>query len=46
MGDKSPKSKRRDQKQKDIAKAGRAANAKSKRDSQSRFPQTILKDKK
>lgn len=32
MGDKSPKSKQRDQKQKDVAKAQEAARAKSKQD--------------
>ena len=46
MGDKSPKSKQRDQKQKDLAKAEGAAGAKSKQDSQSRAPQAILKGKK
>lgn len=34
MGDKSPKSKHRAEKQKDIAKAGRAAAAKFKQDKQ------------
>jgi hypothetical protein len=46
MGDKSPKSKNRDQKQKDTAKAGRAAALRSKQDSQSRVPQTTAKGKK
>jgi hypothetical protein len=46
MGDKSPKSKHRDQKQKDTAKAGRAAAAQSKQASQSRVPQTAAKGKK
>ncbi len=32
MGDKSPKSKQRDKKQKDVAKKQGAANAKSKQD--------------
>ena len=35
MGDKSPKSKQRDKKQKDVAKKQGAANAKSKQDSSS-----------
>ena len=39
MGDKSPKSKRRGQHQKDAVKAGNTAAAKSKQDSQSRGPQ-------
>jgi hypothetical protein len=39
VGDKSPKSKQRDQKQKDAAKAGSAAAAKSKQLSNSQ-PQT------
>jgi len=46
MGDKSPKSKHRDQKQKDIAKAEHAAAVKSKQDSQSRASQTAVKGKK
>ena len=46
MGDRSPKSKQRDQKQKDIAKAGDAATAKSKQDAQSRAPQPTLKRQK
>jgi uncharacterized protein YheU (UPF0270 family) len=45
MGDKSPKSKQRDQKQKDVAKASGAAAAKSKQDSQSRAPLPNLKHK-
>jgi hypothetical protein len=40
MGDKSPKSKRRGQQQKNAAKAENAATAKSKQYSQSRVPQT------
>lgn len=40
MGDRSPKSKQRDQKQKDVSKAAGAAEAKAKQDSQNRFPQT------
>jgi hypothetical protein len=39
MGDKSPKSKQRGQKQKNLAKAESAAGAKSKQDSQSHIPQ-------
>ena len=39
MGDKSPKSKRRGQHQKEAVKAGNAAAAKSKQDRQSRGPQ-------
>ena len=46
MGDKSPKSKQRGQKQKDIAKAEGAAGAKSKQDSQHRAPQITAKGKK
>jgi hypothetical protein len=46
MGDKSPKSKQRGQKQKDLAKAAGTAAAKSKQDSQRRFPQTTAKAKK
>ena len=46
MGDKSPKSKQRGQKQKDLAKAEGAAHAKSKQDSQSHFPQTPVKGRK
>jgi len=38
MGDRSPKSKQRDQKQKDVAKASDAAAAKSKQNAQSRAP--------
>jgi hypothetical protein len=43
MGDKSPKSKQRGQKQKDIAKAAGAAEAQAKQDSQNRAPQTPAK---
>ena len=46
MGDKSLKSKQRDQKQKDAAKAGSTATAKSKQDSYSRPQQPVLKGKK
>ena len=40
MGDKSPKSKQRDQKQKDVAKAVGAAEAKAKQDSHNRAPKS------
>jgi hypothetical protein len=46
MGDKSLKSKQRDQKQKDAAKAGNAAAAKSKQDSYTRLQQPVAKGKK
>ena len=46
MGDRSPKSKHRDQKQKDTAKASDAAAAKSKQDAQSRAPLPNLKRQK
>lgn len=46
MGDKSLKSKQRDQKQKDTAKAGSAAEARSKQASYSRPPQPVTKGKK
>jgi hypothetical protein len=46
MGDRSPKSKQRDQKQKNFAKATGAAQAKSKQDNQSRFPQSGGKGQK
>ena len=46
MGDKSPKSKQRGQKQKDFARARDAAEAKSKQDRQSWAPQTSAKGKK
>lgn len=46
MGDKSPKAKQRDLKQKDVARAKGAAAAKSKQDKQSRFPQTTEKGKR
>jgi hypothetical protein len=45
MGDKSPKSKQRGQKQRDVAKARGAAEAKSKQDSQSRVPLPTSKGK-
>jgi hypothetical protein len=38
MGDRSPKSKQRDQKQKDAVRAGDAAAAKAKQDKQSHAP--------
>jgi hypothetical protein len=46
MGDKSLKSKQRDQKQKEVAKAGSAAAAKSKQDSYTRLQQPVAKGKK
>lgn len=46
MGDKSPKSKQRGQKQKSLARAGDAADAKSKQDNQSRAPQPAAKGRK
>jgi hypothetical protein len=46
MGDKSLKSKQRDQKQKDAAKAGSAAAAKSKQDNYTRPQQPVAKGKK
>lgn len=46
MGDKSPKAKQRDQKQKGIAKASDASAAKSKQDAQSRAPLPNLKGRK
>ena len=46
MGDRSPKSKQRDQKQKDVAKASDAAAARSKQDAQSRAPLPNLKGRK
>ena len=46
MGDRSPKSKQREQKQKDVAKASDAAAAKSKQDAQSRAPLSNLKGRK
>jgi hypothetical protein len=46
MGDRSPKSKQRDQKQKDAAKATDAATARAKQDSQSRAPLPNLKGRK
>jgi hypothetical protein len=46
MGDRSPKSKQRGQKQKDLAKAAGTAAAKSKQEGQRRFPHTTDKGKK
>lgn len=46
MGDKSLKSKQRDQKQKGAAKAGNVAAAKSKQDSYNRPLQPVAKGKK
>lgn len=46
MGDKSPKSKQRGEKQKNLAKAGSAADAKSKQNSQGHIPQTTAKGRK
>ena len=46
MGDRSPKSKERDEKQKNAAKAESAAQARSKQDSQNRTPQIPGKAKK
>ena len=46
MGDRSPKSKERDQKQKNAAKAETAAEARSKQDSQNRATQIPGKAKK
>jgi len=46
MGDKSPKSKERDQKQKNAAKAESAAHARSKQDSQNRATQIPGKAKR
>ena len=46
MGDKSPKSKQRGQKQKDVARAEGAAHAKSKQNSQDHTPQTPAKNRK
>ncbi len=46
MGDRSPKSKQRDQKQKDVVRASDAAAAKTKQDGQSRAPLPNLKRQK
>jgi hypothetical protein len=46
MGDKSPKSKQRDQLQKETSKTGKAAAAKSKQDRYSQSPPPTAKGKK
>jgi hypothetical protein len=46
MGDKSPKAKRRDDKQKSAAEAKGRADAKAKQDHQSRFQQPPAKGNK
>jgi hypothetical protein len=46
VGDKSPKSKQRDQKKKDAGIAKDAAAAKSKQDAQSQFQRPAAKDKR
>jgi hypothetical protein len=46
MGDNSPKSKQRGQKQKDLAKERAVAAAQAKQDRQKRIPQGMAKDKK
>ena len=46
MGDKSPKSKEREQKQKGAAEAKQMAAAKSKQNNQSQFQRPTAKDKK
>lgn len=46
MGDKSPKSKQRDQKQKNVAKAGSAAAAKTKQASYGQPRPVVEKGKK
>jgi len=46
MGDKSPKSKQRDQKQKTLASKQDSAQAQAKRDSNTRAPQISSKGKK
>ena len=43
MGDRSPKSKQRDQKQKDAAKSAQVTAARSKQDSQSQQPVKVKK---
>ena len=43
MGDRSPKSKQRDQKQKDVARSATAAAAKSKQDGQAQQPAKVKK---
>jgi len=46
MGDRSPKSKQRDQKQKGVSKAADAAEAKSKQDGLSRAPLSAAKGRR
>jgi hypothetical protein len=46
VGDKSPKAKERNLKQKDSARAGDAAAAKAKQDAQSRILQPAAKNRK
>ena len=46
MGDKSPKSKQRDQKKKDAASAKGVAVAKAKQNSQSQYQQPVAKGKR
>lgn len=46
MGDRSPKSKQRDQKQKNAAKVLDAAAAKAKQDKQSHAPLTMGKERR
>jgi hypothetical protein len=46
VGDKSPKSKQRDKKKRDVAKAQGAADARSKQDKQGYAPQFGAKGKK
>jgi hypothetical protein len=46
MGDKSPKSKQRDQKKRDAAITKEAAAAKSKQDTQSQYQRPAAKDKR
>jgi hypothetical protein len=46
MGDKSPKSKQRNQKQKSAARADDAASARAKQASQSHVPSPAAKDRK
>ncbi len=46
MGDKSPKSKQRDQKKRDAAITKEAAAAKSKQDTQGQYQRPAAKDKR
>ena len=43
MGDRSPKSKQRDQKQKDVARSAQVAAARSKQESQGQQPVKVKK---